>query len=666
MKELEEQLKTLRLELDTADHLPFSNELWPTCAQTSVKVRFLASCGILHLNFPSVIAKYILTLENLNSNDNGCLLLNLQDLFASKSWPEGPIHAQKLIALNLAMCKILQPDVHLINTSFEHDNVIGYRARIERLQKMHTDNFFLYRQLVEIKDARNNNRPLPLLYPEPCAILTAPNAEDLDPKPHQELFEYLLLYAASRGLRKTESGIYAEHISNLPEHTKTNWFKLVHDSFSKWIHHAVGDRMTNPIQWHQLTLRDNTIKACENYLSNCIEPRLPFLKKNRTLFSYRNGIFNTVTGKLYLFKQRPNFPHVSELPANESSANYFDFELDEEIFDEKFDLDQIKTPAWQHVFEDQKWTKKEIHWFEAILGRLTHAPGTLDDWQGAPFITGVSGCGKSSILRVFMKIYEPIDCGELNDDCEPNFTDQHLRNKFLVVALDITRDLRLSTARFNSWVTGEPLTINIKHKEAISKTWDASLISASNEYPGFKTKAGSGGRRNLIWAMRYAIKKTNTRLKAQMQEQLPLFLVKSALRYRNKVRKYGNQGIWEYKPNGKPILPKMVHDNAKVYMSQNSFPDAFLDSEFVELGAGLHCSEEAFTAKYNYFVGQNAKKGSKRYIEDCTTLNFAYALQHRGCEWLTDSKKIIGLALKEPKMSASKPEASKPTSTQVF
>ncbi len=159
--------------------------------------------------------------------------------------------------------------------------------------------------------------------------------------------------------------------------------------------------------------------------------------------------------------------------------------------------------SFDKILLDQEFQRRDIKWFQFSLGRLLHDTGSLDNFQVCHYNIGVGGSGKSTILGKFSQVYDTIDIGTIMDDAEEKFTDQHLVDKLLIIGADVTSEISVSSARFNSWVTGEQITINRKHKTALSKKWNAPMCFGSNEFPGIKSKAGSGTRRFLFWMFNY-------------------------------------------------------------------------------------------------------------------------------------------------------------------
>ncbi len=655
----------------------FLRERWPSKTPSQVKLLFLENIGTLSFKTPPIIvAKYIRTLEDLNSNNEGSLLFNLQGMYVNN---RDPFQNQSIFETNLAFCWLLKPSIKLVGTSFEDIPLGEYSDRIKALQRQSRENISLYKQIVGINEARQSQKELPFLYPEVsiAALDDLKNEDDCDPQPHQKLLEFLLTYAASRGIKKSVTAIYKEVVC-MPENTRTFHYKY-HKDFLEWIYEVVGCSATHRYETYALTKNAITPTLCVNFLTQTQDPRLTTLKKNRNLFSYRNGIFNAKTGRFHLYHKLSNnhqdlsnfnIGYVdSELKSDEQTANFFEVPLLLEYFRKnpyiktndkkangpykefaKKQFALIDVPAYDKILLSQRFSPKDIKFYQFSLGRLLHDTGSMDNFQLSHFNVGVGGSGKSTMLGKFSDVYEKVDVGTIMDDAETKFTDQHLLDKFMVVGADISSEISVSTTRFNCWITGDDITINRKHLTAISKKWTAPMCFGSNEYPGIKSKAGSGARRFLFFLFNYAVTNSDPQLPHLLTEQLPRFLVKCALRYLHYATKYKSQSIWEKKPSGKNILPNMCHIARKEYVSRTSCPDAFLDSSVCTFNSDYNCSKKNLVAAYEYFLSQMSARtqGSlyaKKSPESCTATNFAYALNMRGCEWDVSKDIIYGLRI---------------------
>ncbi len=216
------------------------------------------------------------------------------------------------------------------------------------------------------------------------------------------------------------------------------------------------------------------------------------------------------------------------------------------------------------------------------------------------------------------------------------------------------------------------MTINVKSQEAETiEEWDKSMVFCSNEFPGFRTKAGSGARRIVITSFNHPIKHVETDMETHLIEELPFYVIKCRLRYLRGLKEYGTKSLWDKKENGEYIMPQMVRDNAKEYTAQNSLPDAFLESDLVDLACkhvdkpkDFKCSIKEFKEVYNdwkFKETQDPRK--KRYPTPCDGLNFGYPLQMRECEWVEETGMILGLKVKPKAKTTNTTNTSKTNST---
>ncbi len=662
IRDLVEIVKTETVNIAPTDF--FIKETWPSKTPTEVKVRFLNTVGLLTFKTHGpTIAKYIRTLEDLFSNEDGSFAYNIQCIYTNGN--KSMEMNQRALQQNLAFCCHLDPKQNLSNTSFATLERIAFFDRIKQLQIHNRENIGFYQQIVAVCNARTQKTPLPHLYPEPSItpLDDVSNEDDIELLPHQRLEEFLLNYAASHGLRKSATGIYVERVC-MPQHTQTNYFDF-HADFLEWMYEVVGSYETHRFETFALTKNYITPKQVVDFLANTKDPRLPFIKKRRTLFSYSNGIFDAKTGRFHLYSKLPNdwnqnlsdynVGFIDELQSDEQSANFFNVDIELRYFHKDFKCKNIETPYFDKILIDQGFGNKDMKWYHFSLGRLQHDVGSMDNFQVCHFNIGVAGSGKSTILGKYAEIYDATDVGTIMDDAEQKFTDQHLHNAFLVVGADVSKEISVSSARFNSWVSGDSLTINLKHKTAISMKWKAPMCYGSNEFPGIKSKAGSGARRFLFFMFNYAIIDGDPQLPGMLTDELPKYAIKCALQYRKYAIKYKNQSLWERKKTGKKIgeyiLPKMCHDAKKEYVSKTSVPDAFLDSSVCEFDKTAYkCTKKQLVEAYEFFLSQLASRTqgalyARKSPEACTPNNFNYALSMRNCKWDAETNIITGLRI---------------------
>jgi len=655
MDHLVESFKTFKLATEFFQGDERAEEMWPTNTPADVKISFLRNVVLVPSSPKKQIVCYITTLESLNSNDDGCLLYNIQRLMATFS--ESSIQSQQLIQLNLAFCDLITPSF-LRGTSFERMDALAYSKRIERLQTFQRQNMSLYRQIVAINDTRargNEIDSLPRLYEDPPPATGQTRDEGLpDPAPHQELLEFLLQRGGAQLLRKNDKAVFEEVVS-MPENVHTRFFKMS-DEFVKWAWKCVAPPEYK-YQHYCLTLRSTCESQIANMLSQEHDPRIPRLKKRRSLFSYRNGIFDAETGFFHAYNCNgylPPYIHtVEELPTDESSAQFFDFTVDLRYFDPNFDISNIPLKKHDKILEDQDFDKHAKEAWECSFGRTLHDAGKKDNWAYAVWITGAANSGKTTILENWAKVYPTGEVGRLNDDTEESFIDQHLTDSLFVIGTDVSDELDVKATRFNMWVDSSHLVIKRKNKMALVMKWIAQLLFASNTWPGISSKAGAGMRRFVFFIFNNTITKLDTNLQMGLEEELPLAVIRYGLRYLKWVKKYGHLGIWEDKPfpeTGR-ILPDMCYNGRSEYTKLVSPPDAFLESPTCQYDPSYTCDIATFKRHYAFFRATRTQtKGNlqghqrgRTYNPDVSPLTFSYPLRIRGCVWDLKTNIITGL-----------------------
>jgi hypothetical protein len=141
---------------------------------------------------------------------------------------------------------------------------------------------------------------------------------------------------------------------------------------------------------------------------------------------------------------------------------------------------EVYTPALDHILTDQQYSTKAMFWVFALFGRMFFDVASNDDWQVALFIRGVAGSGKSTLLKIMTRFYTNEDVGLLMSDGQSTFSDEHLLQAKIVLAMDVDATISFSQVRFNSFVSGEYVSVARKFKTAINVKWTAPMCFASN------------------------------------------------------------------------------------------------------------------------------------------------------------------------------------------
>ena len=415
----------------------------------------------------------------------------------------------------------------------------------------------------------------------------------------QRLLEFLLNVSKNQLLRHEHAVIYR------PVHTDrgmSTYFYKTDGDMTEFVCRSVVPRSSYPEMYDAITVKPGIVKYVSELLCTLPDPRLPIHVSNRTLFSFNNGIFCAKTGTFYTYTTHLGMPNISELGSQSlCTANYFNIYLPHSYVTGT--IEDIPTPNFDHILQAQKYDEKDMFWFHAMMGRTIHDVGSMDDWQVCLYVKGVAGSGKSTIFRLWAEIYPAEHVGFLSDDSEMTFCDQHLIDSYIVCCLDVSREFRLATTRFNSYVSGETVIINRKFKTAIPKKWNAPIIFASNENPPMKSRAGSGARRILIFLFEQLVKNSDPALMFKCRAELPFFMIKCARRYLKAVQQYGNKNIWEAN-----ILPQQCHRGREEYICSSSSISAFFCSGLLVYNYESAITLNALNRAYQRFTETNRFK----------------------------------------------------------
>jgi phage/plasmid-associated DNA primase len=302
-------------------------------------------------------------------------------------------------------------------------------------------------------------------------MLMHPAPEELDREwsPPQKLLNFLMQRAGDQRLRRKNAAFYRPRL--LSDNTHTGFYEYDRE-ITEFIFQAVSPARIHPEYYDALTNKPSTPQQMINLLTGLPDPRSLFLVKDRTLFSYTNGVFNAGDGTFETYADRR---HMIK-----STSNYFDMLMTPDLLTR--DPMNIETPNFEKILDDQDLDPCARRWMYALCGRLLHDVGSLDDWQVTLYIRGVAGSGKSSILKVMQMMYEACDTGFMMSDGQTTFCDEHLYDKHIVMAMDLDKKTLFSATRINSMTSGEKL-INRKFKTALNTEWKPPMAMASNAQP---------------------------------------------------------------------------------------------------------------------------------------------------------------------------------------
>jgi hypothetical protein len=363
-----------------------------------------------------------------------------------------------------------------------------------------------------------------------------------------------------------------------------------------------AQKETNGDMWKDLTQNPRNAASATNHLNECKDMQFPEIEKDRTVWSFNNGIF---VGKEKIPKsgkyESRFYPYDSNdfrcLQANLVSSKYFNQNFN--TYDHLTDWYDIPTPVFQSILDYQKFEPDVCKWMYVMGGKLCFDVGDIDRWQIIPFLKGVACSGKSTIItKVFKKFYDSDDVKTLSNNVERKFGLSYICDGFMFISPEVKGDMCLEQAEFQSLVSGEDISLARKHKEAKSIEWKTPGILAGNEVPNWKDNSGSVLRRILPWNFNKKVMEADPHLDDQLDKEIPAILLKCVKAYLDYAQTYSDQDIW----NVVPAYFKKIQ--VQVAMVTNSLQH-FLASEKVKYGENLFCPQKELINLFNIHCGEN-------------------------------------------------------------
>ena len=349
--------------------------------------------------------------------------------------------------------------------------------------------------------------------------------------------------------------------------------------------------------WLQLTNGANNAKTVVEFLKNCNDYQLRWLRKDRHVWSFRNGIYMAQTDTFYRYGGG-----AETLGDSVVACKFFDMDFDEYT---GVPWRDIPTPAIQSVLGYQGFSSDVSGFLYILIGRMLYDVGERDGWQVIPYLLGTAGTGKSSItLNVVAKLYGPEDVGLLSNNVERTFGLSAFYDKTIFVAPELKSDVRLEQAEFQSMVSGEDVQIAVKHKSAFPHRWTTPGFLAGNEIPGWADNSGSIQRRLCVFRFDRRVANGDMRLGERLEAELGAFLLKANRAYLEASEIHGSTNIWE-------VLPEYFKGTRDELAASVNSVEAFLVSSEVQMDACKYCPFDDFKSALKAYEHANGFKPSK-------------------------------------------------------
>jgi hypothetical protein len=409
----------------------------------------------------------------------------------------------------------------------------------------------------------------------------------------QNLILYLLTVLAKRSWRRQDDQCMERIYTD--DGYDTHAWRPVMDI--KTFVYSVSQMDINYQQWYNLTQSANNAASATKYLTSVCDLHFIDVVKNRKLFSFPNGIYESaiwdeITGtykdKWYPHcktrEESPNGNMSHDIGPKISACKHFDKPFDN--FDECDDWYDIPTPHFQSILDYQGFSEEVSRWmYILVCGRLLHEVCDLDEWQVMPFLKGKAKTGKSTILtRVCKQFFHALDVGVISNNVETRFGLSAVDDKMLFIAPEVNEKFQLDQCDFQTMISGEDTSVAVKFQTAKAVRWTVPGAMAGNSSPGYSDNQGSISRRLIVFAFRNKVIKGDTQLGKKLDGEIAAILKKGNRAYIEAVNRHGDCDIWS-------VLPKYFHDTRDQESEASNTLVAFMKSDDVQFGNDFYCEK---------------------------------------------------------------------------
>jgi uncharacterized membrane protein YgcG len=439
-----------------------------------------------------------------------------------------------------------------------------------------------------------------------------------------------------------------------------------HEKFLDFVHQSVFPMETYFEQWQWVTTGGNARYAAE-YLQNCVNRQLPYIRKDRHRFAFQNGVYLCDHDVFYSFDDPVAVLKLKQLmgtggigggggalgavgggggggsggggngtgTVRTCVAKYHNYEFCEDLYKEQMafngtdDWFAIQTPKCQSILDHQQFDEATQRIIYMISGRMLFCVGELDNFQIQPYIRGMAATGKSTWARFIALLYEKCDVGYLSNNVQEAFAVEAISDSFLYFGLDLGKDFRLCQMMWQSMVTGEEVSINRKHRIALMKIWTSPGMFVSNVTIGWKDNAESFARRTLLIDFNQIVMRIDPNLWADMHRELPAFLKKCTVAYLKFVEEHRGRNIWD-------VLPPYFLDKKKKLTNQTNTLSAFmLESGMLAMRPGVWMTMQEFKDMFGEYC-----RAQHKPVEAMSEEYYSAIFQRTGLQVVTDRRRV--------------------------
>lgn len=339
--------------------------------------------------------------------------------------------------------------------------------------------------------------------------------------------------------------------------------------------------------WSIMLAGRDAAKRVRDRLMDGVEREFPELQIDRHLFAFRNGLFECTESRFYPYDAEDAI--ADDIDDNAAAINYFDMNCYEGIH-HNLDPTVIPTPVLDSVFMFQlkhtftegvraaEAALKDAHtdaavaaataaldharrvqaaarqevvwWVYVLLGRMFFELNVYDNWQICTFIKGYAGTGKSTLGQLLSFIFPHQHIGYIASNIEEQFGLQDKWDKLLWLCLEVKENFRLPLSQLQSMISGEPVTVAIKNKDAKTVIWKSPGMMFGNEIPPWKDRAGALLRRfvMVLFEVPVSEEEKNMNLPEELRAELGCIIPKVTRIYLTACDLYRHMDIWHKLP----------------------------------------------------------------------------------------------------------------------
>lgn len=435
------------------------------------------------------------------------------------------------------------------------------------------------------------------------------NKEDLQPTHIYTL--YLLGSLFRMRYRRFEGQVFEQIFKN---GNATHAWKEKCDI--KTIVRSLSNKETHFEMWKMML--SGHFEPAVKYLTDCLDMEFPDLKICRRVWSFDDGIYDASEDSFRFYGQCTDDHLVScKIIERKFSGVYFDGDpIPGTPLKTYEDLD---TPLFNSIFAPQQWDDDMMKWVFVFMGRLFYEVNERDSWQVIPFLKGVAGTGKSTVIKVIQRVYNSRDVGVISNNIEKQFGLSSIFNKKIFIIPEMKGDFSLDVASFQSMVTGEELSMAVKHENPCVGRWVVPGIMAGNESMNWQDKSGSISRRIVVLDFPNKVPAETSDpnlLENIVDNELPAIIRKASLAYSWAVDNFRDADIWTALP------PRICEERRKLQFSTNPLY-AFMNSERVEIDSEEYTLESIFISQLKIFTTLKFPGVSIMWNSDAYSLIFS-------------------------------------------